>query len=458
MNLWRIAALVGGLVIAGESNAMEIQSTKLDNGMNVVVVPDHRAPVVVHSVWYTVGSMDEETGHTGLSHMLEHMMFKGTDKYPYQAMDKLVQRNGGQQNAFTSRDMTAYHQTIVKDKLPLMMDLEADRMRGLKITEALLKPEKDVVLEERRMRTDSKPQSRFFEELIKVHYPSHTYGNPVIGWEGDIQAYSLPPMLAWYRKHYAPNNATLLVVGDVTLESVLPEAQKTYGTVAAQADVPSRTVAVEPARMAPLVHTKVDGDVQVPVYYKIFRAPSLFQGVAGAKPVVADVVALRVLAEILGGGDAARLYQSLVVNQHLADAASADMDMISAAESSMDIFVSPKVETPLDTIESAVNAEIEKLKTTAVDEGELRRAKASIMADVIYAQDDNDTLMYQVGSWMLAGGKPQEFTMWHDALRAVTAADVQRVAQAYLVPNGSTLGVLVNNIKQLGALSSTVAK
>lgn len=451
--------LVGiGLTVwgMGESVAMEIQSGKLDNGMNVVVVPDHRAPVVVHSIWYNVGSMDEETGHTGLSHMLEHMMFKGTEKYPYQMMDKLVQRNGGVQNAFTSRDMTAYHQTITKDKLPLMMEMEADRMRGLKITDALLKPEKDVVLEERRMRTDSKPQTRFFEELVKVHYPNHTYGNPVIGWEDDIKAYSLPPMLAWYRKHYAPNNATLLVVGDVELADVLPLAKKTYGAVAAQPEVPARILPVESARTEPLYLMKVDKDVQVPVFYEVYRSPGLFHGIAGVKPNMQDVVALHVLAEILGGSDTGRLYQALVVGQHLADAASAEHDMIAAGETSLDVFVSPKANVPLDKIAAAVEAEIAKLQTTLVDDGELRRAKASIMADVIYAQDDNDTLMYHVGAWILAGGNVQDFTMWQTPLKNVMASDIQRVAKNYLVPAGRTTGGLVANKGQLGVLADKV--
>lgn len=455
MTLGRIFA-VGVMVLAAmvvtvrESWSVDVQSAILENGMKVVVVPDHRAPVVVHSVWYTVGSVDEQTGHTGLSHMLEHMMFKGTDKYPYQTMDKIIQRNGGMQNAFTSRDMTVYHQTITKDKLPLMMDIEADRMEGLKITDALLKPEKDVVLEERRMRTDSRPQSRFFEKLLKAHYPHHPYGNPVIGWEEDIKAYALQPMLAWYRRHYAANNAMLLLVGDVELPEVLDMAKPIYGTIKARDDVPTRETYVEPARDAPVVLGEVDKDVKVPVFYQVYRTPSWFQGVAGAPPNHKDVVALRVLAEVLGGSDAARLYQHLVVAQGLADAASADHDMISSFESSLDVFVSPKPDVTLDRIAEAVELEIKTLQTTLVDEGELRRAKASILADVVYGMDDNDGLMYQVGSWVLAGGKPDEVTSWQKPLEAVTAADVRRVAKAYLVPASRTTGMLVQNKGQFG--------
>lgn len=455
---WRGMALAAVLTacapIATKEHDMQIQNGTLANGMQVVVVPDHRAPVAVHSVWYTVGSVDEEEGRTGLSHMLEHMMFKGTDKYPYQTMDKIIQRNGGEQNAFTSRDMTAYHQTVAKEKLPLMMEIEADRMTSLKITDALLTPEKNVVLEERRMRTDSQPQSKFFEALLKAHYPNHPYGNPVIGWKTDIENYSLEALNAWYRRHYAPNNAMLLVVGDVTLDEVMPLAEKTYGHVPARGDVPPRLRHVEPARTAPVWVLRADKDVQVPIYYRLYRTPTLFQGVAGATPNLNDVVALNVLAEILGGGDAARLYQSLVVSQQLADAANADHDMVAAGEGTLDVQVVAKNGVPLDKVNAAVDAEVAKMQTEAVSDAELARAKAGILADTIYGQDDNDNLMYQVGSWVLAGGKVEDFNSWEAALKKVTAADVMRVAQTYLQPAGQTTAALVAKTDHLGTLAA----
>jgi zinc protease len=456
MTTTRLALLALALAttVANGGFAMEIESGKLANGMEIVVVPDHRAPVVVHSVWYTVGSVDEAKGHTGLSHMLEHMMFKGTEKYPYQVMDKTVQRNGGVQNAFTSRDMTAYHQTITKDKLPLMMDIESDRMEGLNINDKVLTPEKNVVLEERRLRTDSQPQSRFFEALVKAHYPHHPYGNPVIGWKQDIENYKLADVLDWYRRHYAPNNAMLLVVGDTTLKDVEPLAEKYYGKVEPMADVPKRTAHVEPARTAPVWLTHVEKDVQVPVFYRLYRTPSLFQGVAGAKPSEADCVALKVLAEVLGGSDAARLYQSLVVDQNLSDGASSDYDFISGGESTLDIQVTPKPGVTMDKIDAAVKAEVAKMIATPVSEAELARAKINILADTIYGQDDDDNLMWQVGSWRLAGGDVKDFNKWQDALKKVTAADVQRVAKAYLAPAGETTGILVQNEGQLGALKT----
>lgn len=451
MRWW--GAVAAGFMMMNSSGsvlAMDIQSGQLDNGMKVVVVPDHRAPVVVHSVWYTVGSVDEETGRTGLSHMLEHMMFKGTEKYPYQVMDKTVQRNGGIQNAFTSRDMTAYHQTVSKDKLPLMMEMEADRMTGLRITDALLTPEKNVVSEERRLRTDSQPQSKFFEALLKAHYPTHPYGNPVIGWREDIEAYKLADLQAWYKRHYAPNNAILLVVGDTTLDELMPLAKKAYGGIANNKDVPARMAHVEPARTAPVVLNQVDKDVQVPVFIRLYRAPSLLTGVAGAKPDTKDVVALRVMDEVLGGSDASRLYQSLVVKQQLADGAGSDYDMVSGAETTVDVHVTPKPGSTMDKIAAAVDAEIAKMQTTPITADELNRAKVNILADTVYAQDDNDTLLWHVGSWMLAGGMPETFNDWQTLLDKVTPDDVMRVAKTYLQPAGMTTGLLVQNKAQLG--------
>lgn len=446
------AGFIMTMTVYGSVNAMDIQSGKLDNGMKVIVVPDHRAPVVVHSVWYTVGSVDEETGRTGLSHMLEHMMFKGTEKYPYQVMDKTVQRNGGIQNAFTSRDMTAYHQTVSKDKLPLMMEMEADRMTGLRITDALLTPEKNVVSEERRLRTDSQPQSKFFEALLKAHYPNHPYGNPVIGWRQDIEAYRLADLQAWYKRHYAPNNAILLVVGDITLDELMPMAKKAYGGIASNAEVPARVAHVEPARTQPVWLKQVDKDVKVPVFIRLYRAPSLLAGVAGAKPDMKDALALRVLDEVLGGSDAGRLYQSLVVKQELADSAGSDYDLVSGAEGTLDIHVTPKDGTGMDKIADAVEAEIAKLQTQPATDDELKRAKVNILADTVYGQDDNDNLLWQVGSWMLAGGSPETFNSWQKELEKVSAADVSRVAKTYLVPAGMTTGLLVQNKAQLGTL------
>lgn len=297
------ALLPLGLLIGGEeAMAMEIQSFKLDNGMQVLVVPDTRAPVVTHSVWYKVGAMDEKPGKTGLAHMTEHLMFKGTHKYPMGTMDKIVQRRGGVQNAFTSYDFTAYYQKVPVTELETMMDLESDRMANLQLTDEIFQPERKVVAEERKLTTDSSPNDKFFEQVMRRHYAHHTYGHPVIGWADDIQGYTFTDAIDWYRTHYAPNNATMILVGNVTADSVKPLVEKYYGPLKAVASVPEREVVDEPLRDSQLTYVKLDPAVQVAGWHMLYRAPSQFQGIAGAKVTKGDATGLWVLSEILGGG------------------------------------------------------------------------------------------------------------------------------------------------------------
>lgn len=465
--MWGVlaAVLLGGGMMLGaahgaaanetmkrESGHMQIEQAELANGMKVVMVPDHRAPVVLHSVWYKVGSMDEPEGSTGLSHMLEHLMFKGTHTHPAGEMDKIIQRNGGVQNAFTYLDMTAYHQTVAKDKLPLVMELEADRMRNLVLSDAVFQPERSVVAEERKLRTDSKPMPRFFEALRRAHYAVHPYGHPVIGWEKDIQAYTFEKALDWYKEHYAPNNATLLVVGDVEMADVLPLAQKYYGVYQA-VDVPARKDYREPLRHKQTRLVRVDGDVKVPVWVKQWRVPSAFQGVGGGKVGTGDAVALWTLSEIVGGGDTARLYKTLVMDKELADAANSDYDAVSTAEGSWDVSVTPKNGVTLDKIEAAVKGVMDDVVAHGVTQEELDRAKTNLLAEEIYARDDADSVMWKVGTWMMAGGDLAHIDDWQDTLRGLTVADVNRVAKTYFSSDDeTTVGILVGNKKQLGSL------
>lgn len=450
--VYPLLVLAGFTMSGGQAMAVDIQEAQLKNGMKVIVVPDHRSAVITHSVWYKVGSVDEPEGQTGISHMLEHLMFKGTKKYGPGEVDKIIQRNGGVQNAFTSREMTAYHQTVAKDKLALVMELEADRMEGLVLSDTIFQPERDVVMEERRLRTDSQPMARFFEKLGKAHFKQHPFGNPVIGWAADIKAYTFERALSWYRKHYAPNNATLIVVGDAEMKDVLPLAEKYYGPIKPM-DVMQREDYREPVRKQQVRLIEVDKEVKVPVYYSSYRAPSAFQGVGGGKQGTADAVALEVMAEILGGSDVSRLYQSLVVKQQLADGASSDYDMVSGGESSVDVQVTPRNGVTLDKIEAAVAAEIELLQTKGVTAKELERAKVNLLADDVYAQDDTDGLMYHVGDWLMVGGTPKTFGAWRGDVSKVTAADVKRVAKEYLTVTANTTGIAVGDKKLLGKLN-----
>ena len=453
----RIALL--SLLIAGfcmnKGNTMDIQEAKLANGMKVVVVPDHRSPVVTHSVWYKVGAVDELEGHTGLAHMLEHLMFKGTKKYPAGEMDKIVQRNGGQQNAFTSYEMTAYHQTIAAEKLPLMMEIEADRMEGLVLSDKVFQPERKVVSEERKWRLESQPAPGFYERLQRARFQTSPFGRPVIGYRKDIEAYTFNAALDWYKLHYAPNNATLLIVGDTDLKQVLPLAEKYYGAQTPR-DTPARKVSIEPLHKGEVRLVEVNKDVQVPSYARWFRAPSIFVGIAGEKGNMKDAMALWALAEVLGGSDVARLYQELVVKQGIADGASAGYDAVGGSESDLNVGVSPRAGVTMDKIDAAVAKVVEDVKKNGVTEAELKRAKTSLLASEIYSRDDADNIMYRLGSWIIAGGDAKDFDSWQPVLKALTVDEVNAAARKYLDNAQSTLGILVGDTKLLGTFKPEV--
>jgi zinc protease len=472
--LWGVVALVALLVGSGAlgpdgvgkafnetdnqagAQGMNVQEFELANGMQVVVATDRRAPVVTHSVWYRVGAMDEVPGKTGLAHMTEHLMFKGTPRFPMGTMDKIVNRKGGVQNAMTSYDWTAYFQKVPTTELATMLDLEADRMANLVLTDAVFQPERSVVAEERKMRVDSSPQDLFMEQVWRQHYTQHTYGHPVIGWGEDIQGYTFDDALAWYRRHYAPNNAVLVLVGDIDAATAKPLVAATYGKVARVDDLVSRTVPVEPARTSSLTVVGVDDRVQVPSWNLIYRAPSAFAGIAGAAADPKEATALWVLAEVLGGGDTARLYQALVVEQDLADEATASYDATQIGESVFDVSVQPKPGVTLDRIAPAVQAVVATLLAEGPTDAELAKAKTSILADEVYARDDGMTTMYRLGMWLTAGGTVANFQDWQQHLKDLTAADVQRVGQRVLRLEQSTLAVLVGKREDLGTLQPTI--
>lgn len=441
-------------MLSGEGYTVDFEQFTLQNGLKVVVVPDHRVPVVTHSVWYNVGAMDEQPGKTGLAHMTEHLMFKGTPRHPMGEMDKIVQRSGGIQNAFTSYDFTAYFQKVPVQQLPTMMDLESDRMANLTLTDKIFQPERKVVAEERKLTTESDPQERFMEDVMRRHYAHHTYGHPIIGWGADIQGYTVDDALGWYKKHYAPGNATLIVVGDITAKQLRPLAEKYYGAVAAS-PVAARAVPVEPAHGTSLTLVQLDAQVQMPTFTRLYRAPTWFQGVAGAKPVKGEAVALWVLSEVLGGSDTSRLYSNLVVRQQLADQAHTSIDLVRAGETTFDISVSPKTGVTADKIDPAVQQVVADLLEKGITQAELEKARTSIMADEIYARDDTFTTMYRLGIWVTAGGDVAHFDDWQSDLKKMKVEDVNAVARKYLRPNTSTLAVLAGKQAQLGKLKPT---
>jgi zinc protease len=407
----------------------------LKNGMQVVVVPNHRAPVVIHMVWYRVGAADEPPSESGVAHFLEHLMFKGTDEVPTGEFSKIVARHGGVDNAFTSHDYTAYHQKVARDHLELVMKLEADRMTNLRITEAEVIPERDVVLEERRSRTDNDPARQFSEQFNAAQYLSHPYGGPVIGWAHEIRALTTEAALAFYRAHYAPNNAILVVVGDVTADELKPLAETYYGAIPAR-ELEPRTRPQEPpqlaARRVELAHERV----RQPELSRSYLAPSQSAGDSE------HAYPLLVLANILGG-ETGRIYHSLVVEQEIAAYAAAYYDDFSLDLTQFMFYASPLPGVEIARLETAVDAEIEKLLAEGVTTDEVARAQDRMIAEAVYAADSLGGTARILGMALTTGVSVEEVEAWPERIRVVTVDAVNAAARAVLRPETSVTGILI---------------
>ncbi|WP_043879723.1 M16 family metallopeptidase [Azorhizobium caulinodans] len=413
----------------------DVAQFELANGMKVMVIPDHRTPVVTHMVWYQVGSADEQPGKSGIAHFLEHLMFKGTEKNAPGVFSAEVARLGGQENAFTSTDYTAYFQRVAKDHLKKVMAFEADRMTGLVLTDEVVLPERDVVLEERRMRTDNDPSARLGEAMQAATYVNHPYQHPIIGWEHEIKQLNREDALAFYRRYYAPNNAVLVVAGDVEPAQVKALAEETYGKVA-RADTPKRNRPQEPE---PQVHRRLslsDARVAQPVLQRSYLVPSY----RTAKGNEADV--LDVLAQILGGGQTGRLYRTLVVEKGLAAGAGAWYQGTAYDETRFGFSASPRPGVTLEQLEAALDEVIAKIAAEGPDELELARAKTRLTADAIYARDNQATLARIYGAAWATGVSVDQVNAWPDAVKGVTAEEVKAAAARYLVLRRAVTGYL----------------
>jgi zinc protease len=414
-----------------------VENFLLGNGMEVVVIPDHRAPIVTHMVWYKVGSADEPPGKSGIAHFFEHLMFKGTTNHKPGAFDAAVAEIGGDQNAFTSYDYTAYFQTVAPDALGGMMGLEADRMRNLTLTDDVIATERDVVLEERRSRIEGDPQSLLSEEVQATLFQNHPYRVPVIGWMHEMEQLNREDAVAFYDRYYTPNNAVLVVAGDVDAATVKRLAEETYGKVARGPDLPPRLRPTEPEQNTSRTVTMADPRVTIPGFAKYWLAPSY----RTAEPGEAE--AMDLLSEILGGGTRSRLYQQLIVKSDLAAGTGAFYDGTALDETSFVVHGSPRGPDGLAKLEAAVDAEIVRIQRDGVSADELDRAKNRLVRSMIFARDNPAGMANMYGAALTTGNTVEDVQQWPARIEAVTAEQVKAAALKYLKPDQSVTAYLL---------------
>ncbi len=413
-----------------------VHEYRLDNGMQVIIKEDHRAPIVVSQVWYKVGSSYEPDGITGISHALEHMMFKGTEKHQQGEFSRIVAANGGEENAFTGRDYTAYYETLSKDRLEVAFELEADRMRNLLLPAEEFAKEIKVVKEERRLRTEDKPTSLTYEQFNAVSYHALPYQHPVIGWMNDLEQMTVEDLREWYRLWYAPNNATLVVVGDVEPKQVLALAKKHFAPLKAE-PTPEVKKLLEPPQRG-LIRTTVRAPARQPYLILGYKTP-----VIGTPGVEAwEPYALEMLSAILDGGNSARLSRNLVRGQEIAVSADASYSAFSRLPGMLTMSGVPREEHTVQELEQALRSEAERLKTELVSKQELERVRAQVVAGEVYQLDSVFYQAMQIGMLETIGLEWQLLDQYVANMEKVTAEQVQAVARKYLVEEHLTVAVL----------------
>jgi len=427
------APLGGGSAVAAVFNPA---SFTLDNGLQVVVISNHRAPIVTHMVWYKVGAADETPGKSGIAHFLEHLMFKGTETLAPGEFSKIVAANGGRENAFTSQDYTGYFQNVAVDRLETVMRLESDRMANLILSDEVVVPERDVVREERRARTDNDPDSILSEQAQAALYQNHPYGKPIIGWENELMGLTTEDAIEFYRRHYAPNNAVLIVAGDVTLDQVRPLAEKYYGPIPRR-EIPPRVRPQEPEHKAPVRVDLRDPRVRQPSWSRTYLAPSYNS--AGGE----HAYALQVLAQVLGGGATSRLHRALVVEQKIAAAADASYDSLNLDDTTFSFYGTPRPGLDVGVIETAIDEQIAKLLADGVTAEEVERAKQRLQRAAIFARDSLATGARIIGMALTSGRTIDDVESWPERIGAVTVEEVNAAARAVLRENNSVTAVLL---------------
>jgi zinc protease len=409
--------------------------TKLANGLRVIVKEDHRAPTAVHMVWYHAGAMDEKDGTSGVAHVLEHMMFKGTKNVKPGEFNRLVAEAGGRDNAFTSLDLTAYFQIVPKGALPEMMRLEADRMTNLELTPEQFASEIQVVMEERRLRTDDNPQGRVHEALYAAAFNAHPYHRPVIGWMDDLEHMTWRDARAWYHDWYAPNNAYVVVVGDVDHREVFRLAAQTYGAIKAR-PLPERKPQNEPRQMGER-RLIIKAPAQLPYLLMAWKVPKLVDIEKDREPY-----ALEVLSALLDGNEAARFPKRLVRGEKIAQAAGAGYDASVRGETLFLLDGQPAAGKTIAELEAALKAEIRRIQEEGVTEEELKRVKTQTIAAQVYKRDSMMAQAMEIGGAEASGVNWRDIDKLLDKIRSVTAEEVQAVAKKYFIDDTLTVAQL----------------
>ncbi|QWD77829.1 pitrilysin family protein [Polynucleobacter sp. MWH-Svant-W18] len=438
-NLLRILFLflvLAPLSWAANSDLADTHEFMLNNGLKLIVREDHRAPTVAHMVWYRAGSMDEVNGRTGVAHVLEHMMFKGTKKVKAGEFSRLVAAVGGRENAFTSRDYTAYFQQVEKSKLDEVIKLEADRMSNLNFDDAEFLKEIQVVMEERRLRTEDNPSSLLNESLMATAYMSSPYRHPVVGWMNDLQNMTASDARDWYRSWYKPNNATVVISGDVDAKQVLSLVEKYYGAVAAQ-ELPVRKPQLEPPQKG-IKQVQVKAPADSPQLAMAWKAPRLEPG----KLDDVEPYALELLTAVLDGYDNARLNRVLVKQEKVVNDVGVEYDMVSRGPELFVVNVSIAKGKTVTQAQSSIRRALEELKQKGILESELQRIKVRILSEQIYKRDSIFGQAMEIGSTEMAGFSWRDINYMLDKMQTITPEQVQAVAKKYLVDEGLTIAVL----------------
>jgi len=432
-------ALLSALLIPAAALAQtsgKVTDFVLDNGMQVVVVEDHRAPVVQHMLWYRAGSADEPKGSSGVAHFLEHLLFKATDKMESGEFSAVVAANGGRDNAFTSYDYTAYFQRVAADRLDLMMSMEADRMKNIRLTPENIETERNVIIEERNQRTENNPQALFNEQLSAAQYLNHRYGTPVIGWMHEMEELDREDALGFYQLYYSPNNTVLVVSGDVTPDQVRALAEKNYGSIPANPDLPERLRTAEPRQNAERRVIFRDARVAQPYISRSYLVP---ERDSGAQETAA---ALTILSEILGGGTTSFLSEKLQFDTQVATYAATGYSGVSLDDTTFRVIIVPADSVSLEEGEAALDKALAEFTETGVDAEQLERIKLQLRASEIYAQDNVDGIANRYGSALTSGLTIEDVQAWPAILDAVTADDIMQAA-ALLRREASVTGWLM---------------